>query len=199
MVLVSRQNVIDIEGRMKKIVDALKGKNIFLLPGGTIERYLPCYTGDDYELAEDAKRRAIDDEIRILSTTPMTKADLLSRYGELYEVVRTLPSKANVDVEPVLRNYLSDYIHELQKIVVNNPTWGQDEIQAQINRVQSLLAGVFSIKELERGQQEEFKATIEIAELLGQGRRLTRINHQTRAGMGDFEIVSPEATHGSTP
>ena len=198
MVLVSRQHVTDVEGRIRKIVDVLKEKNIFLLPGGTIERYLSCYTGDDYELAEDAKRRAIDDEIRVLAT-PMTEADLLSRYGELYEVVRTLPSKANVEVEPVLRNYLSDYIHELQKTVVNNPNWNQDEIQAQINRVQSSLAGVFSIKELERGQQKEFKATIEIAELLGQGRRLTQINHQTRAGMGDFEIVSPEATHGSTP
>ena len=198
MASVSIQHVVDVEGRLKQIVAVLKEKNIFLLPGGTIERYLPCYTSDDYELAEDAKRQAIDDEIRVLAT-PMTEADLSSRYGELYEVVRTLPSKANVDVEPVLRNYLSDYIHELQKIVVNNPNWSQDEIQAQINRVQSSLVNVFSIKELERGQQKEFKATIEIAELLGQRRRLTRINHQTRAGMGDFEIVSPKATHGSTP
>ena len=95
MVLVSRQHVIDVEGRIRKIVDALKEKNIFLLPGGTIERYLPCYTGDAYELAEDAKRRAIDDEIRVLSTTPMTEADLSSKYGELYEVIRTLPSKAS--------------------------------------------------------------------------------------------------------
>ncbi|MDE3256987.1 MAG: AAA family ATPase [Gemmatimonadota bacterium] len=195
---VSEQHVVDVEGRLRQIVTALKEKNIFLLPGGTIERYLPCYKGDDYELAEDAKRRAIDDEIRVLAT-PMSEADLSSRYGELYEVIRTLPSKAVVDIEPVLRNYLSDYIHELQKTVVSNPNWSQDQIQAQINRVQSSLTDVFSIIELERSQQKEFNATIEIAELLSQGRRLTRINHHTRAGMGDFEIVSPEATHGSAP
>lgn len=38
---------------------------------------------------------------------PMTAAELSARYGELYEAVRSLPSKIGVDVERVLRDYLS--------------------------------------------------------------------------------------------
>ena len=188
---VSNEDVTDIEGRLGQIVAALKKENIHLLPGGTIERYLPCYCGDDYKLSENAKQRAVSDEIQVLSK-PLTEEELSSRYGELYNAIRALPSKADVDVNPVLRNYLSDYIHRLQKTVVSNSGWSQDQIQNRLNTLQPSLASVFSIGKLERGQQGEFSATIEIAEMLGQGKRFTQVNHRTNAGMGEFEIESAQ-------
>ena len=195
---VSKKDVEDIKGHLKQIVTALKEKNIHLLPGGTIERYLPCYCGDDYKLAEQAKRRAVEEEIQELSKS-LTEAELSSRYDELYNAVCNLPSKADVDINPVLRNYLSDYIHKLQQTIINNPDWNQDQIQNRLNTLEPSFTGVFSIGDFERKQKNEFNATIDITEMLGQEKRFIQVNHLTNAGMGDFEITSYEVTPEDTP
>ena len=188
---VSKEDVEEIKGRLTQIVAALKEKNIHLLPGGTIERYLPCYCGDDYKLAEQAKRRAVDAEIQALSAS-MTEEELSSRYDELYDAICDLPSKEDVDINPVLYHYLSDYIHKLQQTIVNNPGWNQNQIQDRLNTLQPSLDGVFSIRKFERIQQNEFNVTIEIAEMLGQGKRFTQVTHRTNAGMGEFKIESDQ-------
>ena len=56
-----------------------------------------------------------------------------------------------------------------------------------------------SIRKFERIQQNEFNATIEIVEMLGEGKRFTQVNHRTNAGMDDFEIISYEVTLEDTP
>ena len=184
---VPKEDVADIEGRLGQIVAALKEKNIHLLPGGTIERYLPCYTGDEYELAEDAKQRAVNGEIQKLSKLS-TEVELSSRYGALYEAVCSLPSKTDVDVDPVLRKYIARYIHELQTTVVMNLDWQRDQIQEHLDREPLPITRLLSIQQFERGQQNEFSATIEIAEMLGQERKVVRVSNLTNAGMGDFQI-----------
>ena len=184
---VPKEDVADIEGRLGQIVAALKEKNIHLLPGGTIERYLPCYTGDEYELTEDAKQRAVNGEIQKLSKLS-TEVELSSRYGALYEAVCSLPSKTDVDVDPVLRKYIARYIHELQTTVVMNLDWQRDQIQEHLDREPLPITRLLSIQQFERGQQNEFSATIEIAEMLGQERKVVRVSNLTNAGMGDFQI-----------
>jgi hypothetical protein len=184
---VSQIVVEEIEGRLKQIVTALMKKNVILLPGGTLERYLPKYTGDHYELADDAKRQAVLMEIEEMSK-PMAAAELKERYGELYDAVCALPSMVGVDVEHVLRDYLSYYIHDLQATVVKHPTWLLDQVQAHLNAIQPATAKVFSIRELTRVKLEEFSAVVIITEMLSQKERLVRVTHQTNAGMGDFKI-----------
>lgn len=183
----SQQLVEDIEGHRKQILTILKKKNINVLPGGTLERYLPHYMGHEYHLKEEIKRKAVNAEIEELANLS-TEEELSSRYGELYNAVCALPSKADVDVDPVIRTYLSDYIHQLQKTVIGNPSWGQEQIQDRLNILEPSLIGVFSIGKLERGQQDEFSATIEIAEMLEQRKRFTQVDHRTNAGMGEFKI-----------
>jgi predicted ATPase len=183
----SQTNIEEIEGRLKQIVDALKQRNILLLPGGTLERYLPKYAGDHYELTNDAKRKAVKEEIEEMSKA-MTATELAARYGDLYEAVRALPSKVSVDVEQVLRAYLSHYIHDLQAAIVNNPTWILTQLQAHLNIIQQSTAKVFSVQELNRESDRKFSAVITIAEMLGQEQKRVRVTHQTNAGMGDFKI-----------
>lgn len=185
--VVSPEDVAEIEGRLKQIVAALKQKNVHLLPGGTLERYLPKYSGDHYELTDAAKRQAVVAEIEEMAKLG-ADGDLASRYGALYEAVCSLPSKVSVDVEPVLRDYLSRYIHDLQAAVVNNLSWGLEQVQAHLNRVQGSTIKVFSVQDLKRAGQKEFSAIVSITEMLGQGKRFVRVNHQTNAGMGDFKI-----------
>jgi len=184
---ISPTDIEEIEGRLSQIVIALKQRNVILLPGGTLERYLPKYTGDHYELTDDAKRKAVVAEIEEMAK-PVTPAELATRYGDLYEAVCALPSKVSVDVERVLRDYLSYYIHDLQAAVVSNPTWLLDQVQAHLNTIQRPTIKVFSVQELNRGPEKQFSAVVTVAEMLGQKQRLVRVNHQTNAGMGDFKI-----------
>ena len=185
--VVSQHLVEDIEGRRDKLLITLSEKNIHVLPGGTIERYLPHYQGDEYELSSDAKQNAIRNELHELGNLSIEK-ELSDRYGQLYEVVRNLPSKPDVDVEPVLRNHLIRYIVEFQMMVTDNPSWQQNKIQARLNEVLPPTIGVFSVQNFIRQEGKTFSATIEIMAMLGQGRRIVQVSDETNAGMGDFKI-----------
>ena len=185
--VVSSHIVEDIEGRRDKILTALNERNIHVLPGGTLERYLPHYKGDDYELSPNVKREAVYAEIDEL-TNLSTEQELVNRYGELYAAVCRLPFKEEVDLDAALVNHLSSYIHEFQRTVVNNPDWQADQITQRLFSIQPSWSGVFSIQEFVKNSEGEFEAKIGIISMLGQDPRIVYVNHQTNAGMGDFKI-----------
>lgn len=181
--------VDEIEGRLNQIVAALKQRNVLLLRGGTIERYLPAYTGDPYEPSESAKSRAVGAEI-VEMAKPVTRQNLAERYGELYEAVCSLPGKISVDTDKVLREYLGQYIHDLQSALVTHPDWHQDQLQAYLGRTHEAIAKVFSIRNLVRVGVKEFSAEIRIAPMLGSSERVVPVSDQTNSGMGEFDIRS---------
>jgi predicted ATPase len=183
----SQEDTDEIEGRLRQIVGALKQRNISVLPGGTLERYLPSYTGDPYELSDEAKRKAVEGEVEELAK-PMSSSELANRYGDLYQCICALPSKPGVDIDRVLRGHLSLYIHELQGAVANHPTWELAQVQAHMNAIAEKAARVFSIREMTRGGDKEFSSVVMIAETLDGNRRLVRVTHQTNAGMGEFTM-----------
>ncbi len=196
--VLSAEVVENIEGRWSQILAVLRTKNVHVLPGGTLERYLPSYTGNEYILDPDAKHRAVQYELLELGKLSTDEA-LAERYDDLYHAVRSLPTKAEVDVDEVLRNHLSDYIHELQRTVVNNPGWSSDEIRVRLDTLQPSRQGVFSIRNFERNSNGEFSATIDVMEMLGQPPRFIQINERTNAGMGDFEIEIVRADERGEP
>lgn len=110
------------------------------------------------------------------------------RNGELYEAVRNLPSKTEVDIDPVLRNHLSSYIFELQRTVANNPGWQIDQVKQRLSEINKAWEDVFQIQQFDPDSDGGFKATIGIVEMIGQQERAARVNDETDAGRGDFEI-----------
>ena len=192
----SQQLVVDIEGRRDQILNALNKKNVHVLPGGTIERYLPHYRGGEYELSADTKRNAINAEIEEM--TSLAKEQLSERYGDLYSTVIKLPSKKEVDVEAVLRNYLSEYIHRLQRTVVNNPEFEIHQIQQQLSKLEPSSNNVLSIQDFNR-RDDGFSATIGIVKMLGQRERVVRVDERTNAGMDDFQIEFTEIVNEDKP
>ncbi|WAE54363.1 ATP-dependent nuclease [Stutzerimonas frequens] len=182
-------DVADAKGRLNRIVLALREKNIHLLPGGTIERYLPCYQGSHYDLKDEAKRNAVSGELIELSKE-MTEEELRTRYGELFDAVCLLPSKLSVDVDRVIKAYLSQYIHDLQYTIVTNPEWDLEQIQSHMTNIQKSTKKVFSVKNLSRGSERAFLIEVSISEMLGKGKRCVRVTHATNAGIGDFDVVS---------
>lgn len=188
---VAKTTVEDVEGRLRQILAALEEKNVHVLSGGTIERYLPSYSGDYYELKDQHKQRAVAAEVRILSSR-ITESELSDRYGDLYEAILRLPAKGEVDVIPVLRDYLSDYIHELQKVIRNSSSWTTNEIQQRLKAVLPSAGMVFSIRNLELSGDRRFSATVDIVAMMGHGRRTAEVSDSTNAGMGDFQIVDTD-------
>ena len=188
-IAVSEELVRDVEGRIARIVEGLRRRNIFLLSGGTIERYLPCYAGDEYEMNESAKRRAVESELEVLAGG-LQESELEERYGELYDIVCRLPCKEDVDETPVIRDHLADYIHELQKAANSCPEWTVEDMRQHLGRRQPSLSKVFSLDSYCREAGQKFRGVVEIAEMSRKERRAVVVDEHTNAGMGGFEIVS---------
>jgi hypothetical protein len=181
--VVSEPTCGDVEGRLSRIVELLKAKNVFLLSGGALEHYLPAYRGDRYKLEEGAKRNAVETEVLELARG-VYDAVLKDRYLDLFDVIAELPAKPPVDTDAVLKSYLAGYIHDLQGRALVNPDWSTAEINTYFERQSSGIGKLFRVSEFERRSPREFSAKIAIT---GDG-RVARISHQTNAGMREFEL-----------
>jgi hypothetical protein len=176
------QLLTSIEGRLSQVQAVLQTKNIFLLRGGALEHYLPSYGGDRYALNDSAKKAAVAAEVALLSTGTVDDA-LVDRYGELFRCIEALPAKPPVDVETVLRSYVSGYIHELQGLVVSKPGWGKEQIVSHFGTSPTGIGKLIKLAEFERPRDGEFRALLEIA---GQRARFVDVSHETNAGMQRF-------------
>lgn len=177
----------DIEGRINQIVNILQAKNVFLLPGGALEHYLPSYAGDLFVLTDEAKKNAVDTETSLLEQG-ITEAEMSTRYGALFNAIAAFPGKKPVDIDATLSEYLSDYIHEIQGLVVTQLTWGLDEIRSHLSIIRKGIDQLFTFAEFSRESDNRFVGKILIADSYGQGSRFVRISHRTNAGMRDFNI-----------
>ena len=192
----SENEITNIEGLRDQILRSLKERNINVLPGGTLERYLPNFNGNEYHPADNAKKAAVESELLAIQSIQSTSPDsideeLARRYGDLYTIVRNLPSKEEVDVDGVLRRHLSDFIHELQVIVKDNPNWHQQRIEADLSKQRMLESGLVSIHNFERVAGGEFTAEINVVAMHGKGPRSLLVNQNTTYGsMPEFEIVT---------
>ena len=194
---VPARTVEDIEGRWQKILDILAEKNIHVLPGGTIERYLPCFCGDRLQPTQEAKRNAVNGELKALQRIrhlddANRESKLRERYGKLYDVVRKLPSKEEVDYDDVLRAHLSDYVHELQLAVMRNPVWDRERIDRHMSSHGLTKSGVVSLGTFQPVGTGRFHATVDISEILGKKPRVLEFDSDTTiANMGEFRETEP--------
>ena len=190
---VAEDAVTDIEGRWRTLLTTLAEKNIHVLPGGTIERYLPSFSGNLFDPSPEAKQNAVQAELRELqgirhqTAARDRDAALAERFGALYGVVRNLPSKEPVDFDDVLRRHLSDYVHELQKVVALNPDWDGDRIDLHMRQRPLQESGVVRLDSFQRAAAGRFNATIGVSERVGVGRRCLDVTADTTIGnMGEF-------------
>ncbi|MGD9544479.1 MAG: hypothetical protein AB7F41_00620 [Methylocystis sp.] len=180
--VLTRQLIANIEGRLRQVQAALQTKHIFLLGGGALEHYLPSYEGHRYALNEGGKKKAVAGEIALLATGEFDDR-LAERYGELFKCIEALPAKPPVDTESVLRGYVSNYIHELQGLVVSHPHWRSEQIVAHFEASQTGLGKLITLEEFERPREGEFRAVLKIA---GPQGHLVDVSHDTNAGMRRF-------------
>ena len=187
--------IASIEGRLRQIQTALRTKHIFLLGGGALEHYPPSYSGDRYALSDGAKKTAVTAEVAMLATGTIDNG-LEKRYDELFQCVAGLPAKPPVDIESVLSAYVSDYIHELQGLVIGKPDWGNDRLIAHFAASQARLGRLISLVEFERRTAGEFVAVLKIA---GPQARFVDVSHETNAGMRRFTFRFESKAAPSAP
>lgn len=182
--VISSELASDIKGHLNQVLRLLSSKNVFILRGGALEHYLPTYSGNRYKLDEGAKRTAVNAEVAALSQG-LYDDILAARYGGLYENICRLPAKPPVDTDSVLREYLSDYIHELQGTLIANADWGAAELNKHFERAGAGLNKLFQIESLTREENNRFAATVKV---LGSDGRLVDVSHDTNAGMRQFTL-----------
>ncbi len=189
--LLSVEEIAETTGKISKITEMLRVKNIYLLHGGALEHYLPEYVGNPYDLKDEQKRAAVEAELAIMETLSEEK-DFKLRYRELYEIVAKLPSKLEVDYDSVLKNYLGQYIHDLQSAIVNNSEFHENELQTHMSTAQKSMTNVCAIRKFVRQPDSKFSVEIIIKPMLGKKQRKVLVTHSTNAGIGDFNIVEDE-------
>jgi hypothetical protein len=177
----------DALGRLEKIAAILRERNVFLLKSGQLEHYLPAYKGDLFSVSEDAKKSAVDAETAFLST-PRTDIELTARYGELFEAVRSMPAKTPVNVDEVVKTYLSSYVHELQNMVVTQRAWQLAEMQTHLRTFRPGIERLFALVQFERGEGQAFRARITVLGAQGAQPRYLEISNDTNAGMLAFVL-----------
>ncbi|RQZ48254.1 ATP-dependent endonuclease [Burkholderia sp. Bp9099] len=183
--------VSDIEGRLTQIGAALRSKNIQLLLSGALENYLPSYAGSIFSISDEQKKLAVEAELDALSK-PMNDSDLQARYGGLFDAIRALPSKTRVDFDSAAKDHIADYIHEIQKLVMQHQTWTVSDFQERMRIWRSGVERLLRLTTLSRVKDipNGFHAELEL--LLGDfgaPKRTVRFSHETNAGMKQFSIV----------
>ncbi|MEJ8840488.1 ATP-dependent nuclease [Ramlibacter sp. AN1133] len=178
----------DVEGRLKLICETLKSRSVLLLPGGTLEHYLPSFAGNPYDISDESKKSALASELEALSR-PTTRDELRARYGQLFELIELLPGRQLVDAGPVLRDYLSDYIHDLQGAIQSNPDISVPELQAHMAQKQKAMTTVFHVTNYVRREGGSFCVTVTVEPLLGHSERRVDVTEHTNAGMRQFTLL----------
>ena len=182
-----------IEGRRDQILIGLRSRNIHVLRGGTLERYLPHFNGNVYKPTSNAKQTALEAELaeilKLQSSSGSNIEDMLAdRYGDLYTTVCRLPSKTEADIDGVLRRHLSDYTHELQKVARDNPEWHLEQLQRRLSTLPTSKGGFVSLQVFERNGADQFVAKIAIIAMQREGPRSLKVTEQTTiANMGELE------------
>lgn len=180
----SQSEIEGIEGRRDRILQSLKERNIYVLPGGTLERYLPQFSGNEYHPEDNTKKAAVEAELLEIQGIQGLSGDsreneLEQRYGDLYAIVKNLPSNDEVDVDGVLRRHLSDYIHELHKVVKDNPNWEQPQIERGLSKQPMVESGLVSISNFERVDCKRFTAEVNVTAIHGKSARTIQVDQNT--------------------
>ena len=108
-------NINLIIGKTRKIIDAFKKANIFVLPKGELENYLPSYEGNPYNISDNEKSRLLECEREFLLSATLDEDTFIERYGELITIIDEACETISIDLGPLINAALGDFIHHIQK------------------------------------------------------------------------------------
>ena len=187
--VLSGQLITNIKGRLDKITSMLRTLRIVLLPGGALEHYLPSFNGNIFDLHENPKRNAVQEELELLASD--SNFNLEERYGDLFRSISYLPAKPEVDTTVFVEKYLSMYIFKTQALILDHPDWTEETINNHLIRKDALKLGkIFTVEDLHRDDRDSKKFSANILVRLQTIQHSVKIDNNTNAGMRDYSIVA---------
>ena len=115
----SKQNISFIRGRISQIIKASKKSNVYILTKGELENYFPQIE-NHYNLTRSAKTTYYITERDYLLSHNLSDEVLISRYGELIEILDDVSPETTIDYKENLLAYVQDFVYALQKICSKN-------------------------------------------------------------------------------
>ena len=97
-----------------------------------------------------------------------------------------------VDTDATLERYLENYVHELQGLVLDHPSWSADELNAYFANVASGLGQLFTVSALNRTGDDNFEVTISVPGPTSA--RVICVSQHTNAGMRKFSFEAGPVT-----
>lgn len=187
--ILTELKVLEIEGKLQNILEALKAQSVFLLKGGALEHYLPSYTGNIYDVNDSVKKQTIEKEIEFLFSS-LNIEELENRYGYLFEVIKLLPAEPKVDYLKPIKNHLSSLIYKIQKGVESGLIKSIETIPNYIGNEWSSFSRVLEVTSLNIKSNTKFECQLKILDKWGLGEKNLIINETTNSGMSQFELVN---------
>lgn len=109
------ENISFILGRIKQIIDASKKSNVYILTKGELENYFSGIE-NHYNLTRTAKTNSFLIERDYLILNNPTETELISRYGELIEILNDVAPEVIVDYKQNLLMHVQDFVYAIQKL-----------------------------------------------------------------------------------
>ena len=167
-----------VSGSFEALRKLLAGAGIYLLPGGALENHLPSYDGHPYRIPDDAKQRVVAEELEWLSE-PRAMADVSTRYGDLWVVAESLPSKPLVDIIPTLRRELADVLHAMFVAIRAKEIATTDDVATVLGDTWRRVSNFAEIDTL-IVEEERFNGTISVKDRFGVGALICSFDDTTQ-------------------
>lgn len=170
-------------GKLKNVVDSFKKIGVYILKDGAMENYFHCYDGNKFRIDDSKKRDCLKDEINWMINECKSTNDLANRYGELYEIIKNLPSGDKIDYKKVVESNLKDLIHKIQKGLSEHKINDESNLPSYIGNKWSSYQRILSISKIDKENQT---FTIQLKDLWELGERCIDIEKNKNYSSENF-------------
>ena len=167
-----------VSGSFEALRNLLAGAGYHLLRGGALENHLPSYAGYPYRIPPDAKQPAVAEELKWLATH-RSEDDVRNRYGDLWTVVTSLPSKPFVDIIPTLRRELADVLHAMSVAIRAKEITTKDDVASVLGDTWSRVSNFAELETL-IVEEGSFNGKIAVKDRFGVGALICTFDNKTQ-------------------
>lgn len=173
-----RGQVLAVIGMAEKIISAFKEGNVFVLPKGELENYLPSYNGNPYIINDSAKATILEEE-RLYLSLNTNISDVESRYSELISILDEVCESEKFDLIPYLKATIGNLVHLIQTAFNSGEIQGVESIKTnqmiQWKNFERLLSGL----EFESVDEQNFTCNLTISDKVSPENLVVQFTNET--------------------
>ena len=171
----------ELNGFVMAAIQHLQNVDIHVLANGSLENYLPSYSGSRYQIPDDAKSRVVAEECEWMSQK-RSRNELVSRYGELFLIIERLPAVPKVDVKPLLQHEVAFVIQRIMSEIRRGECSSALEIRSILDLEWQRMASCLHLETITFKSKAEFSGTLVISDFFGLGQLECHFNQDTQTG-----------------